>query len=164
VPNAVLWAAAFVAGPGFAVGVGTSVAPGGVDVGALPALPVLAAVPSDPSLPLPVRAVVLLPVLAGALAGWMAVRREPAPARAQGNGLHAVPWRALGLAAARAALAGPVAAVLVAAPAALSGGAVGGDRLVDVGPPVWWLALAVTLEVAVGAALAAAAVVLRRAR
>ncbi|MGN6246226.1 MAG: cell division protein PerM [Motilibacteraceae bacterium] len=163
-PNAALWAAAFVAGPGFAVGVGTSVAPGGVDVGALPALPVLAAVPAGGSLPLLVRAVVVVPVLAGALAGWMALRHEPAPARPEGTGLHAVPWRALGGAAARAALAGPVAAVVLAVPAALSGGAAGGDRLGDGGPPGGWGARAGAVEVGGGAALAAAAVVLRRCR
>ncbi|MGH3506974.1 MAG: cell division protein PerM, partial [Nocardioidaceae bacterium] len=45
VPNAVLCAGAFLAGPGFVVGTGTMVAPGQVELGPLPAFPLLAALP-----------------------------------------------------------------------------------------------------------------------
>ena len=45
-PNAVLWAIAYMLGPGFAVGTGTVVAPAGSAVGLVPAFPLLAALPS----------------------------------------------------------------------------------------------------------------------
>lgn len=45
VPNAVIWAGSWLAGVGFAVGVGTSVAPSGSQIGAVPAFPLLAALP-----------------------------------------------------------------------------------------------------------------------
>ncbi|WP_354640965.1 DUF6350 family protein [Kitasatospora camelliae] len=44
-PNAVLWAATYALGPGFAVGTGTVVAPTGTRLGALPDFPLLALVP-----------------------------------------------------------------------------------------------------------------------
>ncbi|MFD2797198.1 DUF6350 family protein [Promicromonospora vindobonensis] len=46
-PNLVLWAAAWLAGPGFAVGVGTSFTPFGTISGPLPAIPLLGALPGD---------------------------------------------------------------------------------------------------------------------
>ncbi|MCU1438557.1 MAG: hypothetical protein JWP66_1644, partial [Naasia sp.] len=44
-PDLVVWAAAWLAGPGFALGTGSSVSPLGAVVGPVPALPVLGAVP-----------------------------------------------------------------------------------------------------------------------
>ena len=44
-PTAVVWGTSYLAGPGFAVGTGTSVAITGVHLGAVPALPLLAALP-----------------------------------------------------------------------------------------------------------------------
>jgi hypothetical protein len=76
-PNAVLCAGAFAAGPGFAVGVGTAVAPGGVTLGALPVFPLLAAVPHDADARW-LQALVLVPVIAGVAAGLTAIRRCPA--------------------------------------------------------------------------------------
>ena len=46
-PTAVVWGTSYLAGPGFAVGTGTSVAITGVHLGAVPALPLLAALPSS---------------------------------------------------------------------------------------------------------------------
>ena len=46
IPNGALWGAAYAAGPGFAVGTGTAVAPTGVQLGGVPALPLLAALPN----------------------------------------------------------------------------------------------------------------------
>ena len=45
-PNAVIWAVAYMLGPGFAFGAGTVVAPTGSALGAVPAFPMLAALPS----------------------------------------------------------------------------------------------------------------------
>jgi hypothetical protein len=77
-PNGALWTVAYVAGPGFTVGAGTGVSPFGVTLGPVPSFPLLAALPGD-GVPAPVvRAVLLLPVLAGVLAGWVVGRRLPA--------------------------------------------------------------------------------------
>ena len=46
VPNLVVWALAWLTGAGFAVGAGTQFAPDGVVGGALPAVPMLGALPS----------------------------------------------------------------------------------------------------------------------
>ena len=48
-PNAVIWAVAYTLGPGFAFGTGTVVSPTGSVLGAVPAFPMLAAIPSGPS-------------------------------------------------------------------------------------------------------------------
>jgi hypothetical protein len=77
-PNGALWTVAYAAGPGFTVGAGTGVSPFGVTLGPVPSFPLLAALPGD-GVPAPaVRAVLLLPVLAGVLAGWVVGRRLPA--------------------------------------------------------------------------------------
>src|SRR5271165_1109361 len=44
-PNSVFWAIAYMLGPGFAFGVGTAVSPSGSALGAVPAFPMLAALP-----------------------------------------------------------------------------------------------------------------------
>ncbi|TDC46229.1 hypothetical protein E1212_27300, partial [Jiangella ureilytica] len=74
VPNLIVWSAAFALGPGFAVGTATSVAPGGVTLGLVPAVPVLGALPS--SVPGSLAWLVVAgPVLAGVLAGLLVHRR-----------------------------------------------------------------------------------------
>ena len=130
-PNAAVWAGAYAAGPGFAVGTGTGVSPFDAVLGPVPAFPLLAALPQDGSPPPAVRAVLLLPVLAGVLAGgcWSGRCRRSGPGRRRGR--HAAPdaaRRRLGLAA------GAVAAVALALLAALAGGRLGGGYLAAVGP------------------------------
>ena len=44
-PNSVIWAIAYMLGPGFSFGVGTAVSPSGSALGAVPAFPMLAALP-----------------------------------------------------------------------------------------------------------------------
>ena len=83
VPNAAIWAVAFMLGPGFAFGSGTVVAPTGAALGPLPAFPLLAALPagSHPALPAPLAVAVLaLPYLAGAFGGLLTARSAPTPA------------------------------------------------------------------------------------
>ena len=147
IPNAVLWGVAWVAGPGFAVGVGTAVGPFGTTLGPVPALPLLAALPG--AVPAWVGVLALaVPVGAGALGGLLVVRRLAAPG-----------WQ---VAAREAALVGPCAGVVVALGCWMSGGPVGGARLTDVGPSPWQVGLAVAAEVAAGAAVAAAVRTVRR--
>lgn len=136
-PNAVVWAVSWLASPGFAIGAGTSVSPFGVHLGPVPGLPLLAAVPATAP-PRPVAlAVLLVPVLAGVVAGLVLRRRL-----AVRTGMDAV---------AGAVGCGAVAGLLHGALALLSGGPVGSARLAAVGPSAWRVALAVALEVGLGA-------------
>ncbi|GAA5200022.1 cell division protein PerM [Microbacterium jejuense] len=77
-PTLVVWALAFVAGPGFAVGTGTAVSPAGTQVGVLPGIPALGVVPESTTTWLLLLA--LIPVGIGALAGWIARSRLVGPA------------------------------------------------------------------------------------
>lgn len=120
VPNAVLFAGAFLAGPGFAVGSGTVVAPGDVSVGPLPAFPLLAAVPRTDGSTWWEFAVLAVPMAAGAVAGLLAVRRYPVAA--------------FQAAALRGGLAGLAAGVGFGLLTGLSGGSVGPGRMQEVGP------------------------------
>lgn len=125
VPNAVVWAAAYALGPGFAVGVDTSVAPGGVELGLVPALPPLAALPADG--PGPLGWLVLTgPVIAGVLAGLVIRRRTEEM------------WDAVRCAAVAIGLA----VLTMAVAATLSGGPAGAGRLSVIGPEPWHVAAA----------------------
>jgi hypothetical protein len=148
-PNTAVWAAAYLLGPGFAVGADTSVRVTEVTVGALPAVPVLAGLPEGP---VGGFAAVLLamPVVAAMVAGWLLARRMLRDAAAESVALR---WRAL---LGAAVTAGPIAGVLSGAAALLSGGALGDGRLADMGPAGWPVAAAATLTVVVGAPLGAA--------
>jgi hypothetical protein len=128
-PNTAVWAAAYVIGPGFAVGGDTVVRATEVSTGALPAVPLAAGLPAAP-LDGPAALVLCLPLIAGATAGWLLARRLCAavPARRGGS------WRAL---LGAAVVAGPVAGVLLGLSATASGGALGSGRLADVGPVGW---------------------------
>lgn len=141
VPNAALWGSAWLAGPGFAVGAGTAVGPFGTTLGAVPALPLFAALPSGPA-PVWLGLVCLaVPVAAGVLGGCIVARRLSCPP---------------GRAALEGLALGPCAGLAMAGAAWLSGGPLGGGRLVEVGPSWWQVGLAVMAEVGTGAAAAAA--------
>jgi hypothetical protein len=148
VPNAVVWGMSWVAGPGFAVGVGTTVGPLGSTLGPVPAFPLLAALPSG-DVPIWVGVVILaVPLGAGALGGVLYARRLAISSAVT--------------AAVEASLLGPCVGVLVAGLCGIAGGPLGGGRLAAVGPSPWKVGLAVAVELAVPAALAAAVVVHRR--
>lgn len=147
VPNVVLSCLSWLAGPGFAVGQGTSVTPWGTTLGRVPALPLLAGLPSGPHGPGAI--VLLLPLAAGAAGGLVVAVR------------HGGSWRR---AAALGGATGPVAGLLAALACYAAGGPVGAGRLQTVGPSGWRVGLAVLLEVGVPAALTAAAVIGWRAR
>jgi hypothetical protein len=138
VPTVAVWGTAYLVGPGFALGTGTSVTAFGVHVGPLPAVPLLAGVPVDPLS----GSLVLLftfPIAMGLLAGvWIA--RSAAP--------HVAGWAAL---LRTAALTGPVAGVLVGAAALAAGGPLGDGRLAAVGPSAWRVAVACALGVSLTA-------------
>jgi hypothetical protein len=144
VPNLVIWSGAFVAGPGFAVGTGTSVLPGHTVLGALPAVPVLGVLPTPSEGPGWAWAVLAFPVLAGAVAGWWILQAEPT------GDLPVVVRAALRGTGLTALLAGVCWGVL----SWLSGGPAGPGRLAQIGPSPWQVGLAVGIEVGLGALLA----------
>lgn len=133
-PNAVVFSMGYLVGPGFAVGAGTSVAFGGAQVAAVPALPLIAAVPAGRA-PTPVLAAGIVAVIAaGAVAGWRVSRHSVLSVRDQ-----------LKTAVVAAAVLGVGAAVLVG----YAGGPAGPGRLRAVGPSPWQVGLAVAGETSV---------------
>ncbi len=154
-PNAMLFAVAFLAGPGFQVGTGTTVTPTGVELGNLPALPLLAALPDDgatPSYLLVLTAVV--PLLTG-LAGGLVVARRVRRAARRGTPAG---WQGVVL---RAALAGVLAGALLLVLMLFAGGSAGPGRMADVGIPG---ALQAAGTFAAGAVLGAVATALAASR
>ncbi|MCM0621240.1 cell division protein PerM [Nocardioides bruguierae] len=119
-PNAALWASAYLLGPGFVVGTGTVVSPAAVVLGALPMFPLLAALP-DAGTPGAWQGglLVLAPLVAGAGAA-LAQRRDPVPGVVD--------------ATLRGALGSVLAGLLLGLVTALSGGAAGPGRMAEVGP------------------------------
>jgi hypothetical protein len=143
-PNAVIWAIAYMLGPGFAVGAGTIVAPTGSALGAVPAFPMLAALPSGARSAGSILIVVMaVPYLAGILTGIVTVRVVPTPATEA-----AALW---------GFVAGAAAGAVAGLAAAFSGGPLGDGRLAAVGPSGWQAGLVAILEIGVTAALTAAA-------
>jgi uncharacterized protein DUF6350 len=140
-PNAVLWGSAFAVGPGFAVGAHTSVSPLGVHLGALPAFPLLGALPSNGSAPGLAVPMLVVPLLAGAAGGVLLIRRLPALRIEE--------------AAAWGFVAGALGGLGLAVLAAVSGGPAGPGRLATVGPSAWQVGLAAALELGLAAAVAA---------
>lgn len=162
-PNVAVWAASYLLGPGFAVGTETTIRTTEVTLGALPAVPLLAGLPSGPVDGLG-AALLAVPVLAGMVAGWLLARRvlrQALPERSDGRlrpgdtpAPAAVAWRPL---LAAAALGGPVAGALLTLAAVASGGPLGGARMAQIGPVGWQVGLVATLVVMIGALLGAAA-------
>lgn len=145
VPSAAVWAVGLATGPGFAVGTGTSVTLAGSDLGAVPAMPLLAALPEgDGGLR---WLALLLPVAAGAAAALVVRRaaRRPGPAR---RPLLSCRRDDLEVAGATGIGAGTVVALL----SALSAGSAGPGRMAEVGPDWWAVGPVTALEVAAVAA------------
>ncbi len=137
-PTLAIWGLSFAAGPGFAFGTGSSVTPVATNLGVLPGIPVLGIVPEDTS-PWMLLTVLLI-IGVGFLAGWAARVRLGAVGTAPRLVVLAV----------ITVLSGAAAALL----AALASGSIGPERLALVGPAPGPLALAVGLEIGIGAAIA----------
>jgi hypothetical protein len=145
-PNAVIWAIAYMLGPGFAVGTGTVAAPTGSVLGPMPAFPLLAALPTGGHGAGPgwLAAVMLaVPYLAGIVAGVLVVRLAPA------SGLESAPIRGF--------CCGLLTGGVLGVGAAFAGGPLGDGRMTAVGPSPWQIATVASLEVGIAAAVAAAA-------
>jgi hypothetical protein len=138
-PAFVVWTVAWLVGAGSALGAGSITGPFAGQVGPLPALPVLGAVPVDP--PSWAAAVLLLPALAG-FAAAVLVRRG-------GARTSAVP---LGL------VCGVVAGVAIGCLASAASGAAGPGRFASVGPDALLVTGLTAVLVGLPAMLAAAVV------
>jgi hypothetical protein len=143
-PNAVIWAMAYMLGPGFSFGVGTAVSASGSALGALPAFPMLAALPAGQGAAFPAWLgffVLAVPYLAGICAGGITIRIAPTPF------LESAPLWGL--------LTGSLAGIVIGFGAKLSGGPLGAGRLASVGPTGAEAGLVAVLEVGVTAAIVA---------
>lgn len=141
-PNAAAAAMGYVSGPGFAVGTGTAYAQGSVHAGAMPSLPLLAAVPHGAASPM-LRVLCIAVVV---LAGVVAARRLPVGASVTALVQDVV-------------AAGVGAGVLAAVAVAVADGPAGPGRMAAVGASPWQVGLVVAGEVAL---VALAATILRR--
>ncbi len=149
-PNAAAAVLGLAAGPGFAVGAGTLVSTSGVTLGAVPALPLLAALPDTQAVPLLAFLAQALPALAGLVAGTATARGL---SDGDGGSVTAALWGVVtgvgvGVAAGLLALAG--------------GGALGAGALAEVGAPALATGLATGAQAGLAAGLAAAVTRWRR--
>jgi hypothetical protein len=120
VPNATVFSAAYLLGPGFTVGAQTLVSPSVVVTGPLPAFPLLAALPDSGPVPAWTVALIGVPPLAAALGAALAQRRRPTLRWEEG--------------ALRGCAGGVLAGLLLGWLAAIAGGAVGPGRMRFVEP------------------------------
>lgn len=140
-PTLIVWAVSWFAGPGFAVGVGTAVSPAGTQLGVVPGIPIFGLLPENSSIWMMI--VVLVPIAAGAVAGW-AVRSRLVW---EGTPLSMAPRAVIALGI------GVVTAGLAALAAVFVHGSMGPGRLAEVGPAPLPFALALGGEVLLGAAI-----------
>ncbi len=140
-PNAVVFAVCYALGPGFELGTATMVAPTGVSVGAVPTLPMLAALPANGAAPMLSLTALAVPFLAGAVGGVLTQRSAPDVVS------EAAPLWGF--------VCGVTTGMLCAALAGTAGGSLGADRLSEIGPSAWQVGLVAALEVGVAAAVAA---------
>jgi len=139
-PTAAVWGAAYLAGPGFAVGAGTQVGVFGVTLGTVPAFPLLGALPAGPH---PTWWPLLVVAAAAGLFGGVVVGRSADTADDLNGTLL------------RAAASAPAAGLLAGFLAFAAGGAVGANRLSALGPSPWQVAGALAAETAVPAVIGA---------
>ncbi|ROP63183.1 DUF6350 family protein [Curtobacterium sp. ZW137] len=144
-PDFVGWATAWLVGPGFAIGTGSSVSPIGTTLGPIPGIPVFGALPSSGHTFGLLW--ILVPVLAGFAAGGLL---RPRLVRVLGAADSALLRASAGLAT------GIVAGVLTGGVAWLSSGSFGPGRLADVGPHALVVGSLAALEVGVPAIVALA--------
>jgi len=155
-PNLAVFALAWTSGSGFALGVGSQAGPLGTAVGPLPSIPVFAALPSG-SLDYGFVALVV-PVLAGALAGWWFLR--------EGEN-HFDEWLSIKVRArwftassstlVLGAIIGVSAGLMAAGLAWMARGSAGIGRLTDIGPDPLGTSLWVAAEVGIGVVIGYAA-------
>jgi hypothetical protein len=156
--NASIWAAAYLLGPGFALGTDSAIRLTEVTVGPLPTLPLLAGLPPGP-MGAAGTALLALPVIAAGAAGWLLTQRlrygrdGARPGRRNGVDVVEPPWLLL---VGSALIAGPVAGAVLGLLSWLSGGALGHGRLSQIGPDPLQVVLVGAILAGVAVALGAA--------
>jgi hypothetical protein len=143
-PNAAAAVMGLAAGPGFLVGAGTFVSVGGVTLGSVPALPLIAALPDTQAVPLLAFLSQALPAIAGLVAGVAVGRRL---GDADGGTLTAALW---------GVVAGVGVGVLAGLWVLVAGGQLGDAGLAEVGAPALATGLAVAAQAGIAAAPSAA--------
>jgi hypothetical protein len=143
-PNAALAVLGLGAGPGFFIGAGTLVSVHGVTLGAVPALPLLAALPDTQAVPLIAFVSQAVPALAGLVAGSTVGRWFT-----DDHGGSVV-------AGLTGLLAGVLLGVVSGALVWVAGGSLGDGGLAEVGAPAVATGIAVAAQSGIAAALAAA--------
>ncbi|MCW2581169.1 MAG: conserved rane protein of unknown function [Blastococcus sp.] len=141
-PNAAAAVLGLAAGPGFSVGAGTLVSVHGVTLGAVPALPLLAALPDTQAVPLVAFASQVIPVLSGLVVGTTVGR-----------------WAADGgsvVAGLTGLLGGVLLGVAGGALVWIAGGSLGDGSLAQVGAPALATGVALAAQCGIAAAVAAA--------
>lgn len=150
-PNVLIWTISWIIGPGFMLGVGTSVGPFSTSLGPLPPVPVLGAIPADPGGA--AWLVLLLPIAVGFTIGMLTYPRIRHVLRDWWSVLVGV-------------LAGALAGLMIGLLAAASAGAAGPGRLAEVGPdPVAvgvWAGLELAVSITVGLLASASLPAMRR--
>lgn len=141
-PTVVMWAAAWLVGPGFAVGAGSMVSPIATTLGPLPAVPLLGALPAEPW---PLGYLTLLVPLLAAFVAGLAVRPRLTSALDE----RPVALWALGTGALAAVVAGLAMGFL----AFVAAGSAGPGRLSVVGPDPVAVGLWMLVETLIGASL-----------
>ena len=145
IPNLVIYGAAWFTGVGFSIGTGSLFSPLGSQVGPLPTIPVLGALPVGQ---LEFGMISIVVVLLAAFIATLAIRKSADEIRFE----FATAWTAaisLGLSIAL------VTALQMALLATIASGSAGPGRLVQIGVSPWLLAVVVFIEVGVVATLAA---------
>jgi len=142
IPNIVIWAASWFAGPGIALGTGSSITPLGTSVSAVPGLPLFGVLPHG-TLEFGFLGL-LVPVLIGFVVAVLV--RQGLDKRA--NAPHGTARMLI-----TGGLMGLVAGILLGLLAWWSGGATGPGRLVDVGPNPLLVGVLTFVEVGIAAAL-----------
>lgn len=129
-PTLAVWGVAWLAGPGFSVGVGTEYAPGHLTTAPLPSVPLLGALPHGTGGLLMLAPLVVVAVAVGARSLARRFGKRPS--------------------ASTQVVAVPVVALLAAGAAMASRGSLGGGRLATVGPSPLATAIWVCVLVALG--------------
>lgn len=133
-PNAVVAASAYLTGPGFSVGAGSSYAPFGGRGGPVPAFPVLAGLPAGGTASIPVLLLMVATLVSAAVAAGRLIRRDDP--RSSWPGMLRACVGAAGFSG-----------VALGGLAAAAGGPLGAHRLHIAGASPWWVGLAAAVEV-----------------
>lgn len=141
-PTLIVWASAWMLGPGIELGEGSLANLGGTEAGPLPVVPLLGMLPEGSSPYL--WAVIALPVVLAAVVSLIA--------RSRIEGIDERVWWERLLPPVGGAL---IAAVTLAVFAHLSRGAIGPGRLTEFGPQPWWMLLVAFALFFVGGAIGA---------